>query len=122
MAIRKNYIDRSDIDGMFRDLSSYANGITATASGTQTTAYALSATYNRVTTVATAGDAVKLPKAVNGSSFYVFNTSANSMNVFPNTGDAINALSANAAYALAAGKGAEFICMVNGTWNTMLSA
>jgi hypothetical protein len=37
-------------------------------------------------------------------------------------GDAINALSANAAFAMAANKAAEFVCAVDGTWNSILTA
>lgn len=123
MAVRKAFLDQSDIPGAIADLSSTANAITARAGGGQGSATALTATYNRVTTVATAADSVRLPAAVAGSVVYVFNkAAANSLNVFPATGDAINALSANAAYALAATKGAQFVCMVNGTWDSILTA
>lgn len=122
MSVRKAYADQSDVPGIIADMSSTANGITAKAGGGQADATALTATYNRVTTVATAADSVKLPSAVAGSRVVVFNKAASSLNVFPSSGDAINALSADAAYALAATKGAEFICMVNGTWDTILTA
>jgi len=123
MSVRKAYTDPSDVSGVLADRDSYTNGITAYAGGGQTNAVALTATYNRITTVATAGDSVKLPAAIAGSRTVVFNkAAANSLNVFPATGDAINALSANAAYALAATKGVEFICCVTGIWDTNLSA
>lgn len=82
----------------------------------------LTSTYNRVTTVGTAGDSVKLPAATAGSVVTVFNKGANSLNVFPSTGGVINALSPNAAYAVAATKGVMFVCMVDGTWDTILGA
>jgi len=123
MSIRELYVDPSDVSAVIADLSSTANGITAYAGGGQASAVALTATYNRITTVATAGDSVKLPAAKAGSLITVFNKAAtNSLNVFPATGDVINALSANAAYAMAATKGATFVCMVNGTWDTILTA
>jgi len=123
VASPKTYIDASDISGAIADLNSAANGITAYAGGGQANAVQLSKTFNRVTVVATAADSVKLPKAVAGASIVVFNKdSADSLNVFPSTGDAINALSANAAYALASTKGAMFVCCVNGTWDTILTA
>ena len=123
MSTRKAYVDPSDVSGAINDLTSTTNGITAFATGGQANAVLLTATVNRVTTVGTAGDSVKLPAAVAGSRVVVFNkAAANSLNVFPGTGDAINALAANAAYALAATKGAEFYCVVNGTWDTILTA
>lgn len=122
MAIRRLRLDQSDISGAFSDLQSVATGITARAGGGQANATPLTATYSRVTTVATAGDSVRLPVAIAGSVFYAFNKGANSMNVFPSTGDRVNALSANAAYAVAAAAGVKFVCMVNGTWDTILTA
>jgi hypothetical protein len=101
---------------------SCANSVTAFAGGGQASATPLPAALNRVTTVATAGDSVMLPVAKAGLKVVVKNTSANSLNVFPAVGDAINALSANAAYAIATVKSAEFYCMVDGTWDTNLSA
>lgn len=123
MSVRKAFVDPSDVSGAIADLNSTANAITAFATGGQTNAVLLTATVNRVTTVGTAADSVKLPAALAGSRVVVFNkAAANSLNVFPSSGDAINALSANAAYALAATKGVEFICAVNGIWDTILTA
>jgi hypothetical protein len=45
-----------------------------------------------------------------------------SMNVFPATGETINALSANAAYAVAATKCVMFVCGTAGKWDTILTA
>jgi len=101
---------------------SCANGLTALAGGGQTGATNLTGQLNRVTTVATAADSVQLPTAKAGMQIFVKNTSANSLNVFPYSGDAINALSANAAYALATVKAALFVCCVDGTWDTILTA
>jgi len=102
---------------------SSTNGIIAFATGGQASAVLLSSVINRVTTVATAGDSVKLPLAVAGMQITVANAAAaNSMNLFPNTGDAINALSANAAFAVAAGKTVALSCAVAGFWHAVLSA
>lgn len=101
---------------------SFTNAITAFAGGGQASATPLPTALNRVTTVATAADSVMLPIAKAGLNIFVKNTSANSLNVFPASGDAINALSANAAYALATVKAAFFVCVVDGTWDTNLSA
>lgn len=103
--------------------SSATNGITAFATGGQASAVQLVSNINRVTTVGTAADSVKLPAAVAGLQITVINAAAaNSMNLFPATGDNINALSANTALAVAANKTVHAFCAVNGTWNTILTA
>jgi hypothetical protein len=104
------------------------NGMTAHAGGTQAGAIAdagaqVNAVLNRVTTVGTAADSVVLPQAQQGLEITVSNAAAaNSMNVFPNTGDAINALAANAAFAVAANKTATFVCTNTGQWHAILTA
>lgn len=118
----KRFVDPSDVSAAIRDASTARNGITARAGGGQANATLLTAAINRVTTVATAGDSVKLPRAVPGARFTVINRSASSMNVFPSAGGVINALSADAAYAVAAAKTVEFVCALAGTWDTNLTA
>jgi hypothetical protein len=99
------------------------NGITAHAGGGQGSATPLPAAINRVTTVASAGDSVILPASAPGMQIMVANaTATNSMNVFPASGDAINALGANAAFAVAAAKTATFYCTNAGQWHSILSA
>lgn len=101
---------------------SVQSAMTALAGGAQA-GTALAARWSRFTTVASAGDSAQLPAAVVGVSRVVKNAHAtNSMNVFPQTGQSINALSANAAFAVAAGKSCEFRCTVAGIWDTLLSA
>jgi hypothetical protein len=102
---------------------SATTGITATAGGGQTNAYQLTFGLNRVTTVATAADSVKLPICQGGKIVIVINAAAaNSMNVYGQTGEVINALSANAAYAIAANKMVIFACGTDGFWSTNLTA
>jgi hypothetical protein len=102
---------------------SATSGIIAHAGGGQASAVALTTDLNRIATVGTAADSVKLPAAVAGRSIFVKNgAAANSANVYPATGDAINALGANAAYALAATKAALFVCTLAGQWDTILTA
>lgn len=98
------------------------NGITAKAGGGQGSATPLPAMINRITVVATIADSVLLPAAVPGLQLMVVNAAANSANVFPNGTDAINALGASAAFALAAAKVCEFYCTNAGQWHTLLSA
>ena len=81
---------------------STANGLTAHAGGGQGSALALTASINRVTTVGSGNDSVVLPAAIAGMQITVINAAAsNSMNCFPASGEAINALGANAAFAIA---------------------
>ena len=102
---------------------SATNGITAHSGGGQTNAVLLSAFLNRITTVAAGNDSVLLPVSTPGTMLIVKNAAAaNSANVYPQSGDAINALSANAAFALAANKCALFVCFVAGTWDAILTA
>lgn len=98
------------------------NGITALVGGAQA-GTALSATINRVTTVASAADSVQLPVALAGRQVTVINAAAaNAMAVFPRTGEIINALAANASISVAANKTIIFSCAVAGTWNSVLTA
>lgn len=100
-----------------------ANGLTAFAGGGQGSAVPLTKSINRVTTVATAGDSVKLPAAIAGKSIVVINAAvSNAMDCFPDTGEIINALSANAALSIDAGSVVQFFCAVTGTWNALVSA
>ena len=106
------------------DFQATANGLVATPGGTQATSLTVTFMFNRVTTVATAGDAIRMPPATASTYNIVISNAAavNSMNVFPGVGDAINAGAANAAFAIAAGKTALFTCIVNGTWSVITSA
>jgi len=101
---------------------SAVNGLTALAGGAQA-GTALTRQINRVTTVATAADSVQLPAAIAGRVVTVINAAAaNAMAVFPQTGEIINALAANASISVAANKVITFYCAVNGTWNSQLTA
>jgi len=81
-------------------------------------------------TVASAGDSAQLPQAIAGKKMMVFNSSANSANIYANpnvnkataTTDTINGSSNVTAYALAAGKSVEFFCPRDGVWAAQLSA
>lgn len=101
---------------------SATDALTALAGGAQA-GTALTHGINRVTTVASAADSVQLPKAAAGAVVVVINAAAaNAMAVFPQTGEIINALSANASLSVAANKAIMFFCAVDGTWNSLLTA
>jgi hypothetical protein len=117
--------------------SSFQNGMTAFAGGLQPLATPITRSYSRFTVVVTAGDSAVLPPAGPGLEYIVKNAAAtNSMNIFPAaasqggrtgdgpnfpSGDNINALAANAAFALAAGKSVRFFSVAPGTWETLPS-
>ena len=96
---------------------SATNAITASATQTQGGATALTTDINRITVVATADDAVKLPAATAGRQVTVINTVNEQAGVFPASGDAINALGANTVSPLAALTTRTYTCAVAGTWN-----
>jgi hypothetical protein len=96
---------------------SATNAITASATQTQGGATALTTDINRITVVATADDAVKLPAATAGRQVTVINTVNEQAGVFPASGDAINALGADTVSPLAALTTRTYTCAVAGTWN-----
>ncbi|HEX2725235.1 MAG TPA: hypothetical protein VHN20_05400 [Beijerinckiaceae bacterium] len=104
---------------------STVSGLTASTTQTQAGANALDPGIlsHRVTTVASAGDAVRLPPAKEGRVLFVVNAAAaNAMGVFPASNDAINALAADAVYSVAANKAVVFVCTNAGRWHTILTA
>jgi hypothetical protein len=108
--------------------SNAEDNITATPSGTQTSSRVLAQQQNRITTVASAGDGVRLPPAIQGAAIVVVNdASANAANIWPSSqaqgglagGDKINALAANGAFSLTVALGVTvFYCFTTGSWRT----
>jgi len=91
-----------------------ADNLTA-AGSTQADALALSAVFNIVGTAAS-GTGVRLMASEPACDVVVKNLGANALNVYPATGQAINALSANAAFAISAGASATFLGRASGGW------
>jgi hypothetical protein len=100
------------------------DGIVAGAGGGQSNAVPLVALLNRVVTVATAFDSVKLPPSVAGLCVTVTNAAAvNTVGVFATGNDVINALTVNQGFGgPPAGRTCEFICYTAGQWHTLLGA
>jgi hypothetical protein len=94
------------------------DGLVAHAGGGQGSATLITASMARFATVATAGDSSILPVSKPGMNITVTNAGVASMNVFPAVGDAINALGANAAFALGVGKSVTFVCYTAGQLHT----
>lgn len=93
-----------------------ATGITAFATGGQTNATALTIGYNEITTVATAGDSVKLPTASVNLTVIVKNEGAASLDVFPFLADTINDGAANLAISIAPGATVVFTAINSTNW------
>lgn len=93
---------------------SNATSITAFAGGGQASAVALTEEINNVTTVATAGDSVKLPAAVAGAHVYVKNSGATALDIYPASNDSIDALAINLAVRIMPGSSINFYA-INGT-------
>jgi hypothetical protein len=96
------------------------DNITAKSGGGQALAVQIIAPLARITTVAVAADSVVLPVSKRGMIVVITNdAAANAANVFPATGDAINALAVNAAFSLTVAAGPTiFYCFTAGTWRT----
>lgn len=90
--------------------------VVAHAGGGQTDATQLNIGSNVITVVASAGDSVKLPTDVLGQTVIVYNAGANVANIFPNLGDSINGMAANAPLALPAGASMLFIGVSTSNW------
>ncbi|MFM9889624.1 MAG: DUF2793 domain-containing protein [Rickettsiales bacterium] len=101
-------------------LKSNGSGLSA-AGTTQATATAITKQTNEFTTVA-AGTGCILPSPEQGEFICVANAGANALAVYPASGHSINALAANAAFSLAAGRNALFWAATATKWYVNLSA
>lgn len=113
---------RQTINGVVKhanpSIFSVENGITAHAGGGQASAYQLTAEYSFVGTVATTADSVRLPQLTSnliGTHILVANDGANSLNVFPASGQDASA-GADTAVAVAAAARAEFVAKSATAW------
>ena len=101
---------------------SVTDSITAGATQTQAGATALTKDINRVTTVGADNDGVKLPTASAGLEILIINADAGQdIQIWPNTGDAIDGGSANAVDGTALGEGASrrYIAVDATNWYTV---
>lgn len=113
------------LDAALTNMASVTTGITAFATGGKANATPLTNAINEVTVVGTAADSVLLPLAAAGAVVYVANLAANSLNIFAQGTDTINAVATGTATALATTKNASFFCTKSapaGNWRMILSA
>jgi len=91
-----------------------------TASTTQTQGQVpLTKTVNRVTTCANTNDAVTLPAAAQGRACTVINRGAQTLQVFPASGDAIDTGAADASTTIAAAAKKSWVAMDGTTWESV---
>lgn len=105
----------------------YQYGITAHAGGGQSGALVLPALMNmiEVDTVATTGDSVALPYAIQGTNFYLRNAGGATLDIYANPGtnlatgstDTINGSSNSSAYAVSNNTNAVCFAAKNGVWS-----
>ena len=112
-----------DSDGIILTLSGAESvsttEIVANPGGGQANAVQLISNHNKIDTVESPGDSVKMPRAKVGLSIIVNNSaSANSVNVFPLENDKFEGLAVDIATALAAGSFIKLFCYVNGIWES----
>ncbi len=91
--------------------------ITATASGTQSNSFVLSATVSNITTVASGNDGVVLPLANVGAFMVVANSAAaNTAKIFAMDSNTINGTAGATGVTLTAAAVAIFFCPAAGKW------
>jgi hypothetical protein len=93
-------------------------GITASTTQTQGQG-ALKSHINEISVVANANDVVTLPSAVTGMKIIIINNGANTLQIFPASGDAINGGAADASVTLAAGNNATFAAYDGTNWEAV---
>jgi hypothetical protein len=101
--------------------SSFADSITAYASGGQASATALVAMQNRVTTAANQGASVKLPTSQAGMQITIDNRAGNAIQVFGNGTDTINSITSSTGISQAIGQVATYYCFTAGNWEVQFS-
>gem|GEM_PF-5115253 len=101
------------IDGNL--LKSSQTGITASTTQTQSNG-ALTKDINIVSTVTNANDVVTLPPARAGMNIYIRNNGANTLQIFPADGDAINGAAVNASTTLAAAASVRYFTADTTNW------
>ena len=93
-----------------------AAAVTAHSGGTQALAFALTQQINNVTTVAAAGDSVRLPVSAAGLSIVVINAGAFPMQVFGAGTETINGIATATGIGQGVGAIATYWCAVAGNW------
>ncbi len=119
----RHLLDGKDVNQVSAAIGSNESGKTAGIGGTRAAAYPIVAAQTEFKTVTSANDACVLPVAYPGCMCFIVNDDgANSLQVFANGSDTINATAGATGVALAAGAAALFVCIVTGNWRRFVSA
>jgi hypothetical protein len=105
---------------MYFMLHSGQDNVVPKAGGGQSGATPITAIITRVTTVATNGDSVIMPPAVQGK-FFIKNDGGHQLAIFPQLGEKMNSTK-NASFSLNAAQAMLLFCVTNGEWHTLASA
>ena len=95
---------------------SSADSLTAHAGGGQGSALPITTEMARVTTVATAGDSVKLPTSIAGLTIILENAGANAMQVYGSGTDTINGVATATGVSQMASSVVIYTCYTAGAW------
>jgi len=125
----RGWVDDEDIPVRFDgsawvevfELAGIASGLTASTTQTQGQG-ALTKGFNQVSTCANANDVRTLPAAIAGKVVVVVNDGAQTLQVFPASGDKIDNGSTNASVTIAAGKRRTFYAYDSTNWSSSLGA
>ena len=98
---------------------SVSAALVASTTQTQAGAVALTAGVCEVATVANANDAVVMPAAVAGRQLILMNNGANTLQIFPLSGDAFNVGAVDASTTLATVTNATYVCFTDVIWETL---
>lgn len=101
---------------------SVQKGVTANTGSTQATGEKIIKDMVEIATCANAGDSLTLPIAVIGLQILIINHGANSADIFPNVGDAINEAAVDTAKAVAADASMICTCWNDGQWECLTLA
>lgn len=101
-------------------MQSAQDNVTAHAGGGQSSAFQVTSQVNRVTTVATAGDSIKLPASINGLVVLLDNRGANSCQVFGSGTDTINGIATAVGVSQGANSIVQYVCTSAGKWETSI--
>jgi hypothetical protein len=119
----RHLLDGDSVNQISGAIGSNESGKIAGIGGTRAAAYPIVAACTQFSTVTSANDACVLPVAYPGCECYILNSdAANSLQVFANGSDTINATAGATGVALANGAAALFKCVVAGNWRRFVSA
>lgn len=119
MALKTAFVGLPPQNRNLLGVDTYTSGLTATGSA-QGDALALTASFVNFTTVAASTGTI-LPSASNAGPYLILNNGAETLSVYPASGEYINAGSQNAAFSVTAAKSAMFFPAGN-RWFAVLSA